>query len=29
MAPDTVYFARDTYIGRDTVDRTNVVFGPA
>ena len=28
-APDTVFFALDTYIGRDTVIGPNVVFGPA
>ncbi|NRB03238.1 MAG: bifunctional UDP-N-acetylglucosamine diphosphorylase/glucosamine-1-phosphate N-acetyltransferase GlmU [Rhodobacteraceae bacterium] len=27
-APDTVYFALDTFIGRDTVIEPNVVFGP-
>lgn len=27
-APDTVYFAHDTVIGRDTVIEPNVVFGP-
>lgn len=28
MAPDTVYFAFDTFIGGDTVIEPNVVFGP-
>lgn len=28
MAPDTVYLAFDTYIGRDTLIEPNVVFGP-
>ncbi len=28
MAPDTVYLAADTVIGRDTVIEPNVVFGP-
>ncbi len=28
MAPDTVYLAYDTIIGRDTVIEPNVVFGP-
>jgi bifunctional UDP-N-acetylglucosamine pyrophosphorylase/glucosamine-1-phosphate N-acetyltransferase len=28
MAPDTVYFAHDTFIGGDTVIEPNVVFGP-
>ena len=28
MAPDTVYLAADTIIGRDTVIEPNVVFGP-
>jgi bifunctional UDP-N-acetylglucosamine pyrophosphorylase/glucosamine-1-phosphate N-acetyltransferase len=28
IAPDTVYFALDTQIGRDTVIAPNVVFGP-
>lgn len=28
MAPDTVYLAMDTVIGRDTVIEPNVVFGP-
>lgn len=28
MAPETVYFARDTYVGGDTVIEPNVVFGP-
>jgi bifunctional UDP-N-acetylglucosamine pyrophosphorylase / glucosamine-1-phosphate N-acetyltransferase len=28
MAPDTVYLAFDTYIGRDTLVEPNVVFGP-
>ncbi|MEX0283868.1 MAG: bifunctional UDP-N-acetylglucosamine diphosphorylase/glucosamine-1-phosphate N-acetyltransferase GlmU [Paracoccaceae bacterium] len=28
MAPDTVYLAHDTVIGRDTVIEPNVVFGP-
>ncbi|KUP93816.1 bifunctional UDP-N-acetylglucosamine diphosphorylase/glucosamine-1-phosphate N-acetyltransferase GlmU [Tritonibacter horizontis] len=28
MAPDTVYLAFDTYIGRDAVIEPNVVFGP-
>lgn len=28
MAPDTVYFAFDTVIGRDAVIEPNVVFGP-
>jgi bifunctional UDP-N-acetylglucosamine pyrophosphorylase/glucosamine-1-phosphate N-acetyltransferase len=28
MAPDTVYFARDTIIGRDALIEPNVVFGP-
>ena len=28
-APDTVFFAYDTYIGRDVVIEPNVVFGPA
>ncbi|WP_106743960.1 bifunctional UDP-N-acetylglucosamine diphosphorylase/glucosamine-1-phosphate N-acetyltransferase GlmU [Yoonia maritima] len=27
-APETVFFAHDTYIGRDTVIEPNVVFGP-
>jgi bifunctional UDP-N-acetylglucosamine pyrophosphorylase/glucosamine-1-phosphate N-acetyltransferase len=27
MAPETVYFARDTVVGRDTVIEPNVVFG--
>ncbi len=27
-APDTVYFAHDTHIGRDAVIEPNVVFGP-
>ncbi|GGE46592.1 bifunctional UDP-N-acetylglucosamine diphosphorylase/glucosamine-1-phosphate N-acetyltransferase GlmU [Actibacterium pelagium] len=27
-APETVFFAYDTYIGRDTVIEPNVVFGP-
>ncbi len=27
-APDTVFFAHDTYIGRDTIVEQNVVFGP-
>ncbi len=28
MAPDTVYLAADTVIGRDTVIEPNVIFGP-
>jgi bifunctional UDP-N-acetylglucosamine pyrophosphorylase/glucosamine-1-phosphate N-acetyltransferase len=28
MAPDTVYFALDTVIGRDSIVEPNVVFGP-
>lgn len=28
MAPETVYFAQDTVIGRDSVVEPNVVFGP-
>lgn len=28
MAPETVYFAHDTLIGRDSVIEPNVVFGP-
>lgn len=28
LAPDTVYFAHDTVIGRDAVIEQNVVFGP-
>ncbi|MEM6939848.1 MAG: bifunctional UDP-N-acetylglucosamine diphosphorylase/glucosamine-1-phosphate N-acetyltransferase GlmU [Pseudomonadota bacterium] len=28
VAPQTVYFARDTVIGRDTIVEPNVVFGP-
>lgn len=28
VAPDTVYFAHDTYVGADTVIEPNVVFGP-
>ncbi|WP_417253671.1 bifunctional UDP-N-acetylglucosamine diphosphorylase/glucosamine-1-phosphate N-acetyltransferase GlmU [Celeribacter sp.] len=28
MAPDTVFFSLDTYIGRDTVVEPNVIFGP-
>ena len=28
MAPDAVYFAQDTHIGRDSVIEPNVVFGP-
>ena len=28
VAPDTVFFALDTHIGRDTVVEQNVVFGP-
>ncbi len=28
QAPETVFFAYDTYIGRDTVIEPNVVFGP-
>ena len=28
MAPETVYFAYDTTVGRDTVIEPNVVFGP-
>lgn len=28
VAPDTVFFARDTVIGRDAVIEPNVVFGP-
>ncbi|SEQ39009.1 bifunctional UDP-N-acetylglucosamine diphosphorylase/glucosamine-1-phosphate N-acetyltransferase GlmU [Thalassovita taeanensis] len=28
IAPDTVFFAHDTVIGRDTVVEPNVVFGP-
>lgn len=28
MAPETVFFSLDTYIGRDTVVEPNVVFGP-
>ncbi|MCA0905216.1 bifunctional UDP-N-acetylglucosamine diphosphorylase/glucosamine-1-phosphate N-acetyltransferase GlmU [Ruegeria marisrubri] len=28
MAPDTVYLAADTVVGRDTVIEPNVVFGP-
>lgn len=27
-APDTVHFAYDTYVGRDTIIEQNVVFGP-
>ncbi|MFY0682521.1 MAG: bifunctional UDP-N-acetylglucosamine diphosphorylase/glucosamine-1-phosphate N-acetyltransferase GlmU [Thalassovita sp.] len=27
-APETVYFAHDTYVGRDTILEPNVVFGP-
>ncbi len=29
VAPDTVYFALDTYLGRDVTLGPNVVFGPA
>ncbi|MDE4133534.1 bifunctional UDP-N-acetylglucosamine diphosphorylase/glucosamine-1-phosphate N-acetyltransferase GlmU [Phaeobacter sp. QD34_3] len=29
MAPETVYFAFDTVVGRDTVIEPNVVFGPS
>lgn len=28
MAPETVFFSLDTYIGRDTVVEPNVIFGP-
>ena len=28
VAPETVYFAQDTFIGRDAVIEPNVVFGP-
>lgn len=28
IAPDTVHFAHDTYIGRDSVVEQNVIFGP-
>ncbi len=28
QAPDTVFFARDTYLGRDAMIEPNVVFGP-
>tara|TARA_R110002051_G_scaffold50280_5_gene97428 strand:+ start:1486 stop:2838 length:1353 start_codon:yes stop_codon:yes gene_type:complete len=28
LAPDTVFFAYDTYLGRDAVIEQNVVFGP-
>ncbi|MBU2889289.1 bifunctional UDP-N-acetylglucosamine diphosphorylase/glucosamine-1-phosphate N-acetyltransferase GlmU [Celeribacter halophilus] len=28
IAPDTVFFSLDTYIGRDTVVEPNVIFGP-
>jgi bifunctional UDP-N-acetylglucosamine pyrophosphorylase/glucosamine-1-phosphate N-acetyltransferase len=28
VAPDTVWFAHDTFVGRDTVIEPNVVFGP-
>ncbi len=28
LAPETVFFAYDTYVGRDTVIEQNVVFGP-
>jgi len=28
IAPETVYFAQDTFIGRDAVIEPNVVFGP-
>lgn len=28
LAPETVFFAYDTYIGRDTIIEQNVVFGP-
>jgi len=28
QAPETVFFAHDTYVGRDTVIEPNVVFGP-
>lgn len=28
LAPDTVFFAYDTYIGRDAIIEQNVVFGP-
>lgn len=27
-APDTVFFAHDTYVGRDSVIEQNVIFGP-
>jgi len=28
LAPDTVYFSHDTYVGRDVVVEPNVIFGP-
>jgi len=28
VAPDTVHFARDTYLGRDCLIEPNVIFGP-
>ena len=28
VAPETVFFSLDTYIGRDAIIEPNVIFGP-